>query len=131
MLYRLYYLISLIFKCIVMENNDSVPHMKSLALCLNRMVLDGYDDDFKVTEGGLKSLKTEKVYKPDQINIVNFFRFEGQSDPADNSIMYVIESTDGVKGTVVDAYAPYSDTKITEFMDQVNSINKKTEKSGS
>ena len=114
-----------------MENNDSVPHMKSLALCLNRMVLDGYDDDFKVTEGGLKSLKTEKVYKPDQINIVNFFRFEGQSDPADNSIMYVIESTDGVKGTVVDAYAPYSDTKITEFMDQVNSINKKTEKSGS
>ena len=113
-----------------MENNDSVPHMKSLALCLIRMVLDGYDDDFKVTEEGLKSLKTEKVYKPDEINIVNFFRFEGQSDPGDNSIMYVIESTDGAKGTVVDAYAPYSDTKITEFMDQVNSINKKTEKSG-
>jgi hypothetical protein len=44
-----------------MENNDTVPHMKSLALCLNRMVLDGYDDDFKVTEEGLVSLKTEKI----------------------------------------------------------------------
>jgi hypothetical protein len=44
--------------------------------------------------------------------------------------MYVIESNDGVKGTVVDAYAPYSDTKITEFMEQVSSINKKTERPG-
>jgi hypothetical protein len=114
-----------------MENNDSVPHMKSLALCLNRMVLDGYDDDFKINEEGLQSLKTEKIYKPEEVNIVNFFRFEGQSDPGDNSIMYVIETTDGLKGTLVDAYAPYADTKIGEFMDQVNSINKKTEKSAS
>jgi hypothetical protein len=114
-----------------MENNDSVPHMKSLALCLNRMVLDGYDDDFKITDTGLQSLKTEKIYKPEEVNVVNFFRFEGQSDPGDNSIMYVIETTDGVKGTLVDGYAPYGDTKIGEFMDQVNSINKKTEKSAS
>ena len=114
-----------------MENSDSVPHMKSLALCLNRMVLDGYDDDFKINEEGLQSLKTEKIYKPDEVAIVNFFRFEGQSDPGDNSIMYVIETADGLKGTLVDAYAPYADSKITEFMDHVNKINKKTEKSGS
>lgn len=113
-----------------MENNDSVPHMKSLALCFNRMVLDGYDDDFKINEEGLQSLKTQKVYKPEEVNVVNFFRFEGQSDPGDNSIMYVIETADGLKGTLVDAYAPYADTKISEFMDHVNKINKKTEKSG-
>jgi hypothetical protein len=45
--------------------------------------------------------------------------------------MYVIETADGVKGTLVDAYAPYADSKISEFMDQVNSMNKKTEKSAS
>jgi hypothetical protein len=113
-----------------MENNDTVPHMKSLALCLNRMVLDGYDDDFKVTDEGLLSLKTEKTFRPDQINIVNFFRFEGQSDPNDMTIMYVIETEDGQKGTLVDAFGVYSDTKVGEFFKQVESLTKKTTKTG-
>ena len=109
-----------------MENNDLVPHMKSLASLTNKMVLKGYDDDFKITDNGLKSLRTDKVYQPDQINIINFFRFEGQSDPNDNIIMYVIETSDGLKGTLIDAYGPYADRKLAEFMNQVESIQKKT-----
>jgi hypothetical protein len=111
-----------------MENNDQIPHMKSLSLCLNKMVLEGYVDDFKIADNGLRSLKTEKVYKPEEINVVNFFRFEGQSDPDDNTIMYVIETNDGLKGTLVDAYGPYSDRKLSEFMQQVESFQKKTQK---
>lgn len=112
-----------------MENNDLIPHMKSLAMISNKMILDGYDDDFKITDQGLRSLKTEKVYQPDQIKVVNFFRFEGQSDPNDNTIMYVIEASDGVKGTVVDAYGPYADRKLSEFMTKVEDMEKKTTKS--
>ncbi len=112
-----------------MENNDEIPHMKSLTVLTNKMVLNGYDDDFKITDNGLKSLKSEKIYQPDQLNIINFFRFEGQSDPNDNTIMYVIETTDGLKGTLIDAYGPYADRKLSEFMNQVESIQKKTTKS--
>lgn len=112
-----------------MENNDLIPHMKSLSMISNKMVLQGYDDDFKITDEGLKSLKTEKVYQPDQINVINYFRFEGQSDPNDNTILYVIETSDGVKGTVVDAYGAYADRKLAEFMNNVESISKKTAKS--
>ena len=108
-----------------MVNNDEVPHMKSLALCLNRMVLDGYTDDFKIVDSGLKSLKSERVYNPEEIHVKNFFRFEGQSDPNDNTIMYVIETNDGLKGTLVDAYGPYADVKLSEFMQQVESFEKK------
>lgn len=108
-----------------MVNNDEVPHMKSLALCLNRMVLDGYTDDFKIVDSGLKSLKSERVYNPEEIHVKNFFRFEGQSDPNDNTIMYVIETNDGLKGTLVDAYGPYADVKLSEFMQQVGSFEKK------
>jgi hypothetical protein len=111
-----------------MENNDQIPHMKSLSLCLNKMVLDGYDDDFKISDKGLRSLKTDRMYQPEDINIVNFFRFEGQSDPNDNTIMYVIETGDGQKGTLVDAYGPYADRKLSEFMQHVESIQKKTTK---
>lgn len=113
-----------------MVNDDLVPHMKSLALCINRMVLDGYTDDFKIVDSGLKSLKTEKVYNPEEILVKNFFRFEGQSDPNDNTIMYVIETTDGVKGTLVDAYGPYADVQVSEFMNHVESFHKKVNKQG-
>lgn len=109
-----------------MENNDLIPYMKSLSMLSNKMVLNGYDDDFKITDEGLKSLKTEKVYSPEQVNVINFFRFEGQSDPNDNTIMYVIETSDGLKGTIVDAYGPYADRKLSEFMNNVESIKKKT-----
>jgi len=113
-----------------MENNDLIPHMKSLSLLSNKMVLEGYVDDFKITDGGLKSIKTGKIYEPHQINVINFFRFEGQSDPNDNSILYQIETFDGLKGTVVDAYGAYADRKLSEFMNNVESIKKKTDNKG-
>lgn len=113
-----------------MENNDLVPHMKSLSMVLNRMVLDGYSENFKIEDSGLKSLKTEKVYNPDEVNVINFFRFEGQSDPNDNTILYVIETNDGLKGTIVDAYGPYADVMLSEFMSKVDSFQKKVNKAG-
>jgi hypothetical protein len=111
-----------------MQKNATTADMKTLATCVNKLVLDGYTEDFKASESGLLSLQNEKIYSPEQVHIVNFFRFEGASDPADNSIIYVIETNDGVKGTLVDAYGPYADTKVNKFIEQVESITKKTEK---
>lgn len=99
--------------------------MKTLASCLNKLVLEGYTEDFKAGERGLLSLQHERIYEPQDITIVNFYRFEGASDPADNSILYVIETNDGVKGTLVDAYGPYADIKVQRFMEEVESVNKK------
>jgi hypothetical protein len=112
------------------ENDDLIPYLKSLSEVSNKMVLKGYDDDFKIDEAGerLTSLKTERSFTPEEIKIVNFFRFEGQSDPNDQSILYVIETADGLKGTLVDAYGPYSDRKLAEFITKVEDIHKKTEK---
>ena len=107
---------------------QSVPYMKSLTSCLNKMVSEGYTEDFKVTEEGMKSLQSEKFYKPEEVKVVNFFRFEGASDPEDMSILYVIETSDGIKGTLIDAYGTYSDANVNNFMLEVENINKKTEK---
>lgn len=113
-------------KTIYMQTNSTTEEMKSLASCLNKLVLDGYTEDFKAAERGLLSLQSEKIYEPGQVRVVNFFRFEGASDPADNTILYVIETADGVKGTLVDAYGSYADAKVTSFMQEVEDIQKKT-----
>lgn len=98
--------------------------MKSLATCVNRMITDGYAEDFQITEQGLESLNKQKSYKPEQIQIVNFFRFEGRSDPDDNAVLYVIETADGTKGTIVDAYGIYNDVRIGRFMKDVEQFQK-------
>ena len=106
---------------------QSVPYMKSLTSCLNKMVSDGYDKDFGVTDEGMKCLQTDTFYNPQDVNIVNFFRFEGVSDPADMAVLYVIETSDGTKGTLIDAFGTYSDPNVNNFLLEVEKIRKKTE----
>lgn len=112
----------------IVNENNSMPYMKSLATCLNGMITEGYAEDFKVTDQGLESLNHHNHYKAEEIQIVNFFRFEGESDPDDNAILYVIETNDGTKGTLVDAYGVYNDAKVTRFMKDVETIQKKVVK---
>src|SRR5437762_10236317 len=108
-----------------MPSSNNTDDMKTLASCLNKIVKDGYGENFKVTEKGLQSLETEKIYKPNDVNIVNFFRFEGASDPSDSAILYVIETTDGAKGSLIDAYGMYGDAEIDKFIKDVEQISKK------
>jgi hypothetical protein len=108
---------------------QEVPWMKSLSSCSNKMKEDGFKEDFLVTKQGLSSYSDSKIYKPEQIKIINFYRFEGVSDPGDNSILYVIETDDGHKGTLVDAYGAYSDSDVSKFIVEVEEIQKQIKSS--
>src|SRR5689334_6375294 len=112
----------------IVNENNSMPYMKSLATCLNRMISEGYTEDFRVTEQGLQSIEHHHNYAPEQIQVVNFYRFEGESDPDDNAILYIIETEDGTKGTLIDAYGVYNDPRISKFMKDVETIKKRNVK---
>lgn len=107
------------------EPNDKATSMNTLSALVNKVVKDGYTDSFKVTKKGLYSNATDRYFTPGDVHVKNFYRFEGESDPADNSIMYVIETSDGLKGTLVDAYGAYSDDGVNKFMQEVEDMNKK------
>ena len=110
---------------------EQAPFMNTLTERVNKAVKSGYTDNLKVTRQGLYSAAKDKNYPPSEVNIVDFYRFEGQSDPADNAIMYVIETDDGVKGTLIDAYGAYADEQINKFMTEVEEINKKEKQANS
>ena len=105
---------------------QSTTEMNTLSTSVNKLVSDGSTINFKVDEQGLAAAENGKHYKPDQVHIKNFFRFEGDSDPADNSILYAIELDNGDKGTLIDAYGSYNDALIGKFIKQVEDIEKKT-----
>ena len=100
--------------------------MKTLVSCMNSLQEKGYKENFVMDEKGLKGMESEKIYQPEDIKITDFYRFEGESDPGDNSILYAIETSDGVKGTLTDAYGPYADARTNKFIRNVEEIMKKT-----
>jgi hypothetical protein len=104
---------------------ENVPAMNTLSERITKAVQNGYTDNLKVTKQGLYSSQKDKTYIPAEVQIIDFYRFEGQSDPADNAIMYIIETKDGVKGTLIDAYGTYADENVNKFIIEVQEINKK------
>jgi hypothetical protein len=108
-----------------MNTQQTVPYLRSLSYCLDKVVEEGYKEDFRVTDNSMYSLQTGKKFTPDDVKVVNFFRFEGITDPADNAILYIIETANGAKGTIADAYGLYADTQLSQFMKEVEDIHKK------
>lgn len=103
----------------IVNENNSMPYMKSLTSCLAKIINEGYSEDFKVTDNGLEAVQHQRSYSSEEIQVINFFRFEGESDPGDNAILYVIETNDGIRGTLVDSYGTYNDAKVAHFMEDV------------
>ncbi|HYG49636.1 MAG TPA: hypothetical protein VD905_01985 [Flavobacteriales bacterium] len=99
--------------------------MSTLVSCTNMLQKEGYNENFVAQEKGLEAPSTKKTYLPSQVKINNFYRFEGESDPADSSILYAIETNDGVKGMLIDAYGAYANPKVSKFITEVEEITKK------
>lgn len=100
--------------------------MKTLTDCLQLLSEQGFKAQFKAHRNGLESLDTHTFYGPHDVKIVDFFRFEGETDPSDSSILYVIETTSGEKGTLSDAYGAYQEVKVSDFIRQVEDIHKQS-----
>jgi len=107
------------------QANDRKTFMTDEEKTINQLEAEGYTEQFRVENKVLVSVsEPKKKYKPKDINVVNFYRYEGITDPDDMSIIYAIETCDGRKGTLVDGYGRFSDQDTGEFMKEVE-IHKK------
>ncbi|MCF3108313.1 hypothetical protein LL912_05945 [Niabella sp. CC-SYL272] len=107
-----------------MEKETSSEKMNTISECLRKAAQSGYVVDFFVQENGLSYKGSKQIYPPEAVSIRNFYRFEGESDPADSSILYLIRTRDGVRGTLLDAYGMYSDKGISGFVKGIRRIHK-------
>lgn len=70
----------------------------------------GYALDFNIREECLTCHKINTVLSPDEFEIDAVYRFEGESNPDDEAVVYAISSPAyGVKGVLVNAYGMYAD----------------------
>lgn len=70
----------------------------------------GYDTEFRLLEDGrVQNLADKAVYGADSLKIIRTYRFEGDSNPSDSAVLYVLEHTSGLIGYIINAYGMYSD----------------------
>jgi hypothetical protein len=109
------------------EANDRLTEMTDQQQVSEKLAGKGFTEQFRVEKGRLIAVGSRKMYKSKDVHAVNFYRFEGISNPDDMSVLYAIETCDGTKGTLTDAYGLYADEATGDFMKQVE-IEKKIKK---
>ncbi|MCC3156063.1 hypothetical protein LJ737_02385 [Hymenobacter sp. 15J16-1T3B] len=95
-----------------------------------KLTADGFTADFAVQDGRLCVMGSDKnvSYAPEEVTIVDFYRFEGESNPDDMSILYAIEAHDGTRGTISNAFGTYGDDQIDTFLRKVEDLGKNLDK---
>ena len=95
--------------------------MTTLSSILERLRVKKQDNEFTMTEKGFTT-DNSKFYQPEDLKIIRTYRFEGESDPSDSSIIYLIEANDGLIGYSMDAYGVYSDHEDDGYDDFIRKI---------
>lgn len=87
----------------------------TLSEAITDLQANGYTYDFNLKPECLHCASLNIEIHPEDFAVDQFFRFEGMSSTDDNSILYAISSSDGLKGLLVDAYGMYAEN-ISETM---------------
>jgi hypothetical protein len=79
----------------------------------------GFTAELVVEGDSLRVAGTDRRFRPEDVRIVDHYRFEGASDPDDMSIIYALEARDGTRGTLTDAYGAYADPAVGAVLDRI------------
>lgn len=76
----------------------------------------GFTENFVLAADGLRALSSGRVYGPEALHIVEYHRFEGETDPDDMSVLYAIAAQDGTRGLIADAFGPYANPELGRIL---------------
>lgn len=80
---------------------------------------EGYWFNFNLNKDCIACPELKAHFMAEEFVVDCFYRFEGDTNPDDMSILYAISTTTGVKGLLVDAYGVYSEALGTGIMDKL------------
>ncbi len=93
----------------------------TLTEAIEGMRENGYVLDFNIAFDKIQCAQNGLCLNPDQFEITDYFRFEGNTDPADEAILFAIESKSGdIKGLLVDGYGTSSESASDELIHKLS-----------
>ncbi|HLV40948.1 MAG TPA: hypothetical protein VKY37_01620 [Brumimicrobium sp.] len=103
-----------------MNINNLDENFGTLSETINALIKLGYIHDFNIKEECLICHSTDNVLSPKDFQIDKVYRFEGASDPDDNSILYAISSINSdMKGVLVNGYGISSSASTSKVIERL------------
>lgn len=91
-----------------MEKHLPMIVYDTVSEAVNGLKKRGFDLDFNLEENCIVCHADK--FNPADFEIVEVHRFEGNTDPSDEAVVYAIESKTGLKGVLVNGYGISADT---------------------
>ena len=86
------------------------PSFDTMTEALNWLQSIGFTHDFNLDGDCIRFNHPTQSLSPDDFTIEYFFRFEGDTDPGDENIVYGINSeTFQIKGVMISAFGVFAD----------------------
>lgn len=87
---------------------------------INDLNSRGYDHNFNLQNEAIYCHSKDLNLLPDEFQIDEVYRFEGDTNPDDEVIVYAISSTKAaIKGVLVNAYGVYAEPLSAELVEKL------------
>jgi hypothetical protein len=97
-----------------------MENYETLIEAISALRKQGYTKDFNLSEDCIRCHEENIVLSPDEFQVDKFFRFEDNTSPSDQSIIYAISSLDQkIKGILVNAYGVYADSMTDDIVEKL------------
>lgn len=93
-------------------------HYATVSEAVEKLHQQGFTVDFTIGDNCLSS--SEGTFNADDFDIVDVYRYEGNSDPGDEATVYAIQSKNGVKGILVTGYGASAEDVSPEIMKKLH-----------
>jgi hypothetical protein len=90
--------------------------MQTVIEIINKLRDNDYADDFEIVDGKIHAKNSDESFNPDELIIDKTYRYEGDSNPDDNAVVYAITGKSGTKGILLDSYGAYADAKLAKII---------------
>lgn len=92
-------------------------NLKPVSQVLDDLRDQGYTSDFRYENNALIPFDdANRHYSQEELVLVDTYRFEGNTNPEDDAVLYLIETNDGRKGSISNGYRAFANTELDEFI---------------
>src|SRR6185295_9300513 len=95
-------------------------HYATVSEAIDKLRKQGFTTDFNLEENCI--VCHQDKFNTADFEIVDIYRYEGNTDPADEATVYAIESKTGLKGILVTGYGTSTDTMSSVILEKLKLV---------
>jgi len=99
-------------------------HYATVSVALQELAEKGFTVDFNIQENRI-------INSPHDFEIVHVYRYEGESDPGDEAMVFGIKSSTGEKGVFVAGLSAFTDKSAAMVLNELSIKGRKDQEAQS